>query len=120
MAKALYPKKRYVAFRVVGPDKDTCDSASVWNHVFDTLFAMLGSMGMSQARFKKIGFETTSKKGVFRISNSMHRRTLGCLVIAGAIGGKKARLQVLRSSGSLKKLLEEIRIKSEMPRPQKQ
>ncbi len=115
MAKALYPKKRYVAFKAIGPDREKVDSMSAWRHISDSLFMFLGSLGMSRARFKKIAFDEQSKKGVFRISNSMHRKTLGCLAISGAIQGRKARLQIILSSGSLKKILGETNI----PAPKK-
>ncbi|MFA5106584.1 MAG: Rpp14/Pop5 family protein [Candidatus Micrarchaeia archaeon] len=110
MAKALYPKKRYVAFKIVGPDRASISPGQAWDHVSNSLFSFLGSLGMSRARFKKIGLDMESKKGVFRVSNAMHRKALGCLAISGAIQGKRARLQILRSSGSLKKLLEDAAI----------
>lgn len=111
MAKALYPKKRYVAFKINGPDRDSISPGTAWDHVSNSMFSFLGSLGMSKARFKKIGLDMGSKKGIFRVSNAMHRRSLGCLVISGPIQGKKARIQVLLSSGSLKKLIDETGIR---------
>ncbi len=116
VAKALYPKKRYVAFRVTGPDRDSASPSRVWEHAFNSLFSFLGSIGMSRARFKQIGYDNESKKRIFRVTNAMHRRVLGCIVVSGPLAGKKARLQILRSSGSLKKLKEEIGIEIQNPK----
>ena len=106
MAKTSMEKKRYVLFTIFGPDKEAIGEGEAWKFFDTRCNEFLGISGLSRARLKKFDFDPATKKGIFRISNSTAAKVLGFITLFGNLTGRKARMRLLKMSGTIKTLRE--------------
>lgn len=121
MAKAIYPKKRYVLFKVIGPQRSEVSEDALWQFFFSKSADFLGIVGLSRARLRKISFEPATHKGIFRVTNALHQRMCACIPLFGRIEISQegthskpvqARICITKTSGSILSLKEQGAAKS--------
>jgi|GEM_PF-2615159 len=96
-------KKRYVHFRVIG--NAIVSESEIRNCVHENVLGFFGESGMSKAAFKLVHFEYARKMGIVRVQRDLLERMVVCLSLVNFIAGKEARLECVRSSGTVAALL---------------
>lgn len=96
-------KKRYVLFRVKG--NAIVLEAEVRNCVHESALSFFGESGMSKAAFKLVHYEHAKGIGIVRVQRDLLERMVVCLSLVNFIEGKEARLECVRSSGTVAALL---------------
>jgi ribonuclease P/MRP protein subunit POP5 len=101
MTKARALKKRYILFELRGPD---LAEEPLKRALYAEALAFFGELGLSGAALKLVAYDAKSKKGIIRCERDYLERALGFLALLSFLGGERARLVALKSSGTLKSL----------------
>ena len=106
MAKSsLMDDKRYVAVRLEGPAaQQAWDEQKMKNELTRALSVVLGVMGMAEAEPSLISFDARSGELVLRAKRGQERKLIAALALVTSFGGRPARLEALRISGTIKRL----------------
>lgn len=96
-------KKRYVLFRVIG-NQGVLES-EVRNCVHEAVLDFFGESGVSSAAFKLVHYEHAKKTGIARVQRDLLLKMVVCLSLVNSIAGKEARLECIKSSGTVAALL---------------
>lgn len=101
---AIQEKQRYLEFKVrCGENRELGD---VVDAVWDAALGYLGTKGVSEADFWVIGnrFDEEEQEGVIEVRRDNEDELRAALALVEKIGGKKAFIQVTRTSGTLDSL----------------
>ncbi|MBS3069562.1 hypothetical protein J4441_04310 [Candidatus Micrarchaeota archaeon] len=96
-------KKRYVLFRVIGEQGAT--ESEVRNCVHEAVLSFFGEDGVSCAAFKLVHYGHAKKIGIARVQREQAGKMVACISLVNSIAGKGARLECVRSSGTVAALL---------------
>ncbi len=97
-------RQRYIVFQVYGEEKFKKDE--VVHAITRTGTKFLGDLGYSKAKSWLIDFDSGSQKGILRIVNTEKDNIKATLVLIKELGEKRARINVLGVSGTIKRAKE--------------
>lgn len=95
----MRPKRRYIAFRIVGERVDKNEVAGELNSLIQRLPS---SLGAAEAKPHLIFFEAPSQRGLLRCGRKLVDEVKAWMGEVGGIGGKKARFAILGVSGTIR------------------
>ena len=102
MNAAMRMKKRYVAFRCIGPESEAVTERELKDCAYVRAVEFFGELGYSQLGFKFIGYDANSKVGAVRCARGKERLVVAMLALVGSVAGKSARTMPITTSGTLK------------------
>jgi len=106
MKATLRIKKRYIAFRVVGPEKDMLSDSEVRNGIYEPLLRFFGELGLSTLNFRFIRYDHRKKTGLLSCERGGVPMLQAALALVNDICGKKARIMATGTSGTILSLKE--------------
>lgn len=101
MVKANSLKKRYIAFRISGPE---LDEEHAKRAIYAEALKFFGEFGLSHVALKLVSFDKGTKSGILRCERAHLDSVLGFLALVCSLDGAEARLLSLKSSGTVKSL----------------
>lgn len=99
---------RYIGFEVISEFK--LDENDITRAITNSIFRFFGEIGAAETNIWLIEYNVERKRGIFRCSNSALTKVLGAVTTIDKIGDKKAILNTLKVSGTIKKLRKKIDI----------
>lgn len=103
MTKARALKKRYILFELRGPQMD---EEPLKRALYSEALKFFGELGLSYAALKLVSYEKSRMKGILRCERDYLDKVLGFLALLCSLDGAESRIVSLKSSGSLKSLVE--------------
>ncbi len=108
MAKPLPPtlreRNRYLTFSL------SCDAKvgrkEAVDSIWSSLLNMYGEVGASKTSMWVMDYDPNTKKGIVKVNHKSVETLRSSMTVVKEIGGRRARIDVLRSSGTLKKARE--------------
>ncbi len=102
---ALMDDKRYVAVKLQGPAaQQTWDEGRLKAELARSLSVVLGVMGMAEVEPSLISYDAKGGEMVVRAKRGTERKLVAAFALITSFGGMPARLEVLRISGTIKRL----------------
>ena len=101
MVKVRSLKKRYIVFRLQGPDMD---EQPLKRAIYAEALKFFGELGLSEAALKLISYDRKKKTGILRCERGYLEKILGFLALVSSLDGPEARLVAIKSSGTLQSL----------------
>jgi len=101
MVKVRSLKKRYVLFRLQGPDME---EHALKRAIYAEALKFFGELGLSEAALKLVSYDPAKKTGILRCERGYLEKVLGFLALVNSLNGSEARLVSLKSSGTLQGL----------------
>ncbi len=101
MVKVGALKKRYVLFRLQGPDME---EQALKRAIYAEALKFFGELGLSEAALKLISYDREKKTGILRCERGYLEKILGFLALLDSLNGSEARLISIKSSGTLQGL----------------
>lgn len=106
MKATLRFKKRYLAFRIAGPDTDALSESEVRDGIYESLLSFFGELGFSTLGFKLIRYNHKRKTGIMRCERGRMPLLQAAVALVNELGGKRARIMGIRTSGTILSLKE--------------
>ncbi len=96
-------KRRYVSFSLAldGAPPNSSEAKSVVHEHFLSFF---GELGIAELAFKLVKYDAGSGKGILRCERGKMEETIFCMACLSSVGVKKARLEPLSTSGTIKRV----------------
>jgi RNase P/RNase MRP subunit POP5 len=101
MVKVGALKKRYVLFRLQGPDTE---EQSLKRAIYGEALKFFGESGLSEAALKLVSYDHEKKTGILRCERGYLKKVLGFLALVDSLNGSEARLVSITSSGTIQGL----------------
>jgi ribonuclease P/MRP protein subunit POP5 len=101
---SLRAKKRYLAFELVSEGQ--VSRSDLVKEVMSSASSLLGDVTASECDIRVLGFEDW--KGIIQCSHTKVKETRASLATLTRVGGKRATLHVLGTSGTVKKATEKF------------
>lgn len=101
---SLRAKKRYLAFELVSEGQ--VSRSDLVKEVMSSASSLLGDVTASKCDIRVLGFEDC--KGIIQCSHTKVKETRASLATLTRVGGKRATLHVLGTSGTVKKATEKF------------
>jgi len=96
-------KKRYVSFSLL-LDGKPASAGEAKSLVHEHFLSFFGESGVSSLAFKLIKYDEKSGKGIVRCERSRADETIFCMACLSEWKGKKARMESLSTSGTIKRV----------------
>lgn len=96
-------KKRYVSFSLT-IDCAPPSAGEAKSLVHEHFLSFFGESGVSSLAFKLIRYDEKSGKGIVRCERSRADETIFCMACLSEWKGKKARMEPLSTSGTIKRV----------------
>lgn len=100
-------RKRYLLFKTYTP-QGRVDWSNVKDAIFESFEKLFGIAGLSQADLAFIHYDEEQGLGVVRCSHKLLDNVRASIAFVQKAGGKEVSLNVLKVSGTIKKLKEAI------------
>lgn len=101
---SLRAKKRYLAFELIS--EGPASRSDLVKEVMFSASSLLGDVTASECEIKVLGFEDW--KGIIQCSHTRVKETRASLATLTRIGGKRATLHILGTSGTIKRATEKF------------
>lgn len=98
MVKVGALKKRYVLFRLQGPEME---EQALKRAIYGEALKFFGESGLSEAALKLVSYDSAKKTGILRCERGYLEKVLGFLALLNSLDGSEARLVSIRSSGTI-------------------
>jgi len=100
----LRKKKRYVRLRF----ECTCNISEneAQAELYGALLSFLGELGFSRANPKFVEFNSGSKSGILKCSNTEIQNVKAALALVSRVKGENGCIRILKVSGSVSKLMD--------------
>lgn len=102
----LREKTRYLTFRI--HSNHEYHKGQVINALWNTAFENLGAFDIAKSGFWLVDFDEDEQKGILRTNNKKEQRVRATLTLLKEINNKKAFIQIIKESGTLKKAREKL------------
>jgi len=106
MIATLRMKKRYVAFKCIGPESEAVIEREIKDAVYTRATEFFGELGYSELGFKFIGYDAKAKVGAVRCARGKEKLVVAMLALLSSIAGKKARTMPVSTSGTINTIKE--------------
>lgn len=101
---SLRAKKRYIAFELIS--EGHVSRSDLVKEVMSSATSLLGDVTTSECDIRVLGFEDW--KGIIQCSHTKVKETRASLATLTRIGGKRATLHILGTSGTIKRATEKF------------
>jgi len=110
MPKTLRPtlreRNRYLVFEMV-TDANVNRKQAV-DAIWGSLLRMYGEAGAAKTSMWVMDYEPAKKKGILKVNHMSANMLRACITVVTNISGRKARIDVLKTSGTLRKARENL------------
>lgn len=102
LPSSLREKKRYIAFRVASDEAASKDEVA--KGILREVNSFLGELSTARLKLRVLEFEEQERQGFLVCSSKEAGRVKACLCLVSQLNGKKARIDVLGTSGTVRAL----------------
>ncbi len=97
----LRQRNRYMVFKILSDS--TYDRKQVVNAIWDNMLRLYGESGVSETSLWMMDWDEKKSRGIIKVNHKSVGLVRAGLTLVKEVNGKKALLQVLTISGTLKK-----------------
>ncbi|MBI5159191.1 ribonuclease P protein component 2 [Candidatus Micrarchaeota archaeon] len=107
----LRENKRYVAFKA-SCEKGKLREEEAKRAVYSGLLGLLGELGIARTRARFLEFDEEKQTGIVQCERSGVEEVKAAIILISEANGGKARFEVVRTSGLIKKLKAFLELES--------
>ncbi len=107
----LKDRERYIFFKVISENEEKVTKRELAREIWKTGLSLFGELGLKDVGIKIINFNKAGKNGIIRCSHKEMDKAKTILSFITSIGGEKASIITLTTSGTLKALKRKVKKK---------